>query len=56
MNEETNTNEQEAVLYQTGKDLAHSVFIVSILVNLAIFIAWLIVATNANYALLLVNR
>jgi len=53
---DTNKNEQEAVIYQTGKDAMSSVFIVSVLLNLAVFIAWLIVTTNANYAVLVVNR
>jgi hypothetical protein len=52
----TNTNEQEAVMYQTGKDLARSVFIVSVLLNLTFFITWLVVTTSAHYSFLLVNQ
>ena len=55
MNQE-NTNTQVAILNQTGKDLAVSIFIVSVLLNFAIFIAWLLVATDTKYALALVAR
>ena len=55
MNQE-NTNIQAAVLSQTGKDFAVSIFIVSLLLNLAVFIAWLLIATDAKYALALIAK
>lgn len=45
MTNETNTNENVAVM-STGKDLATAVFLVSVLVNLTVFVTYLWVAVD----------
>ena len=53
---QANTNietAQETVTYQTSKDLTNAIFIVSVLLNLAVLIAWLLVTTSSQYSLLL---
>lgn len=45
MNNETNIIENTAVM-STGRDAATAILIVSVLLNLAIFIAWLLVSLD----------
>jgi len=47
MENKTNTTENVAVM-NTGKDLMASVLIVSVLLNLAIFITWLAVSIDPS--------
>jgi hypothetical protein len=55
MSKETNTTESQVAVFQTGKDLMSAVFIVSVLLNMAVFIAWLLVSVDPNLSLYLIN-
>jgi len=56
MSKETNTAEAQVAVYQTNKDMMTSVFIVSVLLNLVVFITWLLVETSHYNLLLVANR
>lgn len=52
----TNTATTQEITYQTSRDLNNAIFIVSVLLNLALFIGWLLVTVSNNYSLLLVTN
>lgn len=52
----TNNETTQEIAFQTSRDLTNAIFIVSVLLNLAVFIAWLLIITSHTYNLLLVTQ